>query len=948
MNDKIIIKGANENNLKNISLEIPKNKLIVITGLSGSGKSSLAFDTIYAEGQRRYLQSLSTYARQFLSKNEKPNVESIEGLSPAIAINQKSTGHNPRSTVGTITEIYDHLRVLFARVGIPLCPKGHGIIKTQTLKQIVDNIFQLPENERIVLLAPISVFQKGTFESTINNLKKEGFLRIRIDGEILSLDEEIVLNKNERHNIELVIDRIVLNHDQETRSRLNDSVEIALKEGKGKVILQKENEEILYSETFSCNKCNFAIPELEPRLFSFNSPIGACNECKGLGYTIQPSIDKIIPDKSLSIMEGAIDFFKNANAILGIDSQKTLALMGHYNIDEYKPIKDLTKIELDYILYGTDEKINFTLFSSSGSKYELFQTIEGIVNLIKRRHMETNSEISRQYYSKYMIETKCKDCQGKKLSKEALAVKVSNKDIIELTNYTIDKLIDFLLGIKLSESEEIISKPLLKEILERLNFLNDVGLNYLTLSRTSMTLSGGESQRIRLATQIGSHLTGVLYVLDEPSIGLHQKDNDRLITTLKYLRDLGNTLIVVEHDEETMMKADYLIDIGPGAGANGGEVTAAGTVEEVINNPNSLTGKYLSGKLFIPIPKTRRSGNGKKIILKGARGNNLKNVDLSIPLNKLIVVTGVSGSGKSSLILDTFVKAIQKNNFDPFIEPLPYDAIIGAENVDKIVIVDQSPIGRTPRSNPATYVSVFDDIREIFSAVPEAREKGYTRSRFSFNVKGGRCENCQGDGVLRIAMHFLPDVFIQCSECEGKKYNEETLLIRYKTKSIFDILSMSIEQASEFFQNIPSIFMKLKLMRDVGLGYLKLGAQATTLSGGEAQRIKLAKFLQKRSTGKTIYVLDEPTTGLHTADIEKLLKILQRIVNNGDTVLVIEHNLDLIKSADHVIDIGPEGGVNGGEIIVTGTPEQIIGNKKSATAKYLKTKLLQGAANSWW
>jgi excinuclease ABC subunit A len=941
MNDKIIIKGASENNLKNISLEIPKNKLIVITGLSGSGKSSLAFDTIYAEGQRRYLQSLSTYARQFLSKNEKPNVESIEGLSPSIAIDQKSTGHNPRSTVGTITEIYDHLRVLFARVGKPICPKGHGPIQTQTLKQIVDNIFQLPEDEKIILLSPISLFEKGSLENTINSLKKEGFLRIRINGEIFSLDEEINLKNSEIKTIEIVIDRIVLNHDQETRSRLNDSVEIGLKEGKGKVILKKENEEILYSESFSCKKCNFIIPELEPRLFSFNSPIGACFKCKGLGYTIEPSIDKIIPDKSLSIIEGAIDFFKNANSALGIDSQKTLALMEHHNIDKNKAIKDLSKLELDYILYGTDEKINFTLHSSSGSKYEIVQSIEGVVNLIKRRHMETNSDVSRQYYSKYMTEAKCNKCLGKKLSKESLAVKIDNKDIIELTNYTIDSLIEFLNQIKLSESEEIISKPLLKEILERLNFLNDVGLNYLTLSRTSMTLSGGESQRIRLATQIGSHLTGVLYVLDEPSIGLHQKDNDRLIETLKYLRDLGNTLIVVEHDEETMMKADYLIDIGPGAGNNGGEVTAAGTVQEVMNNPNSLTGKYLSGELFIPVPKSRRSGNGKRIELKGAKGNNLKNVDLSIPLNKLIAVTGVSGSGKSSLILDTFVKAIQKNNFDPFVEPLPYNHILGSENIDKIVIVDQSPIGRTPRSNPATYVSVFDDIRDIFSAVPEAREKGYTKSRFSFNVKGGRCENCQGDGVLRIAMHFLPDVFIQCSECEGKKYNEETLLVKYKGKSIFDILSMSVEEALLFFENIPSVFMKLKLMNDVGLGYLKLGSQATTLSGGEAQRIKLSKFLQKRPTGKTIYVLDEPTTGLHTADVEKLLKILQRIVNNGDTVLVVEHNLDLIKCADHIIDVGPGGGINGGEIIATGTPEQVINNKNSITAKYLKEKILK-------
>lgn len=939
MKNEIIIKGARENNLKNIDVNIPKNKMVIITGLSGSGKSSLAFDTIYAEGQRRYLESLSSYARQFLGGNEKPDVDSIEGLSPSIAIDQKSTNHNPRSTVGTVTEIYDYLRVLFARIGKPYCPKNHGLIKTQTLKQIVDNIVSYEQGTKIQILSIIASNSKGTFSKEIDELKKLGYMRIRIDGVIYDLDDNINLNKNDKHNIELVVDRIVLNHDSETRSRLNDSVELALKEGKGKIIVLFNDKEVLFNENYACDVCGFAIPELEPRLFSFNSPVGACACCKGLGFTFEPGIERILPNHKLSILEGGIDYFKNIVDTTNLEWQRFNVLLEHYKIPINVPIEKLSENQIDIILNGSKEPIEYSIKSASGNVYRKTEYVEGIATLIKRRHYETTNDLAREFYSKYMVETECKECKGKKLSPAALSILINNKNIIDLTEMFVDEIIDFLLSLELNDVEKQIANLLLKEIINRLTFLKNVGLEYLTLARKTSTLSGGESQRIRLATQIGSYLTGVLYVLDEPSIGLHQKDNDKLIETLKVMRDLGNTLIIVEHDEDTMNASDYIIDIGPGAGINGGHVVAAGTVEEIKNNDNSLTGKYLSRKMKIEIPKNRRGGNGHKIILKGAKGNNLKNVDLTIPLNKFVVVTGVSGSGKSTLIMDTLVKAIQKCNFDPFAKPLPYRDIIGTNHVDKLIIVDQSPIGRTPRSNPATYVGVFDDIRDIFAKTPEAKAKGYLKGRFSFNVKGGRCEDCQGDGLKKIEMHFLPDVYIKCSSCNGKKYNEETLKVKYKDKSIYDILEMSINEANEFFKNIPQIHSKIKLLVEVGLGYLKLGASSTRLSGGEAQRIKLAKYLQKKPTGKTLYVLDEPTTGLHTHDIAQLINVLNRIVDKGDSIIVIEHNLDLIKVADHVIDIGPDGGVNGGKIVATGTPEQVANNLNSHTGKYLKKVL---------
>lgn len=932
----IKVRGARENNLKNINIDIPKNELVVITGLSGSGKSSLVFDTIYAEGQRRYLESLSSYARQFLGGNEKPDIDSIEGLSPAIAIDQKSTNHNPRSTVGTVTEIYDYLRVLFARIGIPMCPKNHGPIKTQTVKQITDAVMNNVAKAKLIIMSPIIDNKSGIFSKEINDLKKAGFLRVRIDNEILDLDQEITIAKDKKHNIEVVIDRIILNHDTQTKSRIGSAIEIATKYGNGRVIINIDDKDYLYNENYACNICEFSIPELEPRLFSFNSPLGACEYCKGLGYTFEPSVNRIIAKPNLSILQGGIDYFKNIVDTTNLEWQRFKILLDYYKIDIKTPIKNLTDKELKYILYGSDKLIEYTLTSVSNNKFTKKEIIEGVATLIKRKHYETSSELAREFYSKYMAETPCKVCRGKKLNDAALCVKIANKDIIEITDVSIDQLINWLLSVELNDEQKLISQLLLKEILNRLTFLNNVGLDYLTLSRKALTLSGGESQRIRLATQIGSYLTGVLYVLDEPSIGLHQKDNHKLIDTLKSIRDLGNTVLVVEHDEETMLESDYLIDVGPGAGIYGGEITAFGTPQEVMNNPNSLTGQYLSDKLRIEIPTNRRGGNGKKLIIKGCTGNNLKNINVTIPLNKMVVVTGVSGSGKSSLVLETIVKAIQKNNFDPFVEPLPYKDIIGCNHIDKLVIVSQEPIGRTPRSNPATYVGVFDDIRDLYALVPLAKEKGYLKGRFSFNVKGGRCENCQGDGAIRIEMHFLPDVYINCPECNGKKYNDDTLLIKYKSKSIYDVLEMSIDEAFEFFMHIPNIHHKLKLMVDVGLGYLKLGTSAIGLSGGEAQRIKLAKFLQRKATGKSLYVLDEPTTGLHVHDIKRLIAILNKIVDNGDSVLIVEHNLDLIKVADHIIDIGPDGGNRGGEIICSGTPEQIIENDLSYTAQYLK------------
>ncbi len=935
--DFIVIKGARENNLKNIDITIPKNKFVVITGLSGSGKSSLAFDTIYAEGQRRYLESLSSYARQFLGGNEKPDVDSIEGLSPSISIDQKTTSHNPRSTVGTVTEIYDYLRLLYARIGKPYCINGHGIIKTLSIKQMIDNVFEYSDGSKIQILSPIVKQEKGTFKNKIDMLKRQGYLRLRVDGNIVSLDDEINLDKNKKHSLDIIVDRVVLNKDKVTRSRIYESIEKAIKESKGNVTFLIEDKEVTYSQNHACDVCGFSIPELEPRFFSFNSPIGACKYCNGLGFTYEPDIEKILPDKSLSIMQGGISYFKNVIEKPTIDFLKQKALWDHYNISVNEPIENLNKKEVDIILYGSDEEISYVLETTEKRKHEYFDTIEGIYDLIKRRYHETTSEMAREFYSKFMSNIPCNICKGQRLSKEVLSVKIGNENIIDLTEKNITRLMEFFISLELDENDKKIANLALNEIINRLSFLENVGLNYLTLSRTASTLSGGESQRIRLATQIGSSLTGVLYVLDEPSIGLHQKDNEKLIKTLQKMRDLGNTLIVVEHDEDTMMASDYLIDVGPKAGEFGGEIVAYGSVEDVMKNPDSITGKYLSKQLKIEVPKTRRGGNGKVVELTGASGNNLKNVSIKIPLGKLVAVTGVSGSGKSTLVNETLIKAIEKQISNPFVVPAPYKNIKNAKFVDKIVQVSQDPIGRTPRSNPATYVSVFDDIRDLFARTKEAKARGYEKGRFSFNVVGGRCENCKGDGLIKIEMHFLPDVYVKCNECGGKKYNEETLQVLYKEKSIYDVLEMSVIEAVDFFYEIPEIKRKLDLMCDVGLDYLRLGTASTHLSGGEAQRIKLAKYLQKRPTGKTIYVLDEPTTGLHIHDIAKLIEVLNKIVNHGDTVIVVEHNLDLIKMADYIIDLGPDGGENGGEVVATGTPEQIVNQKdKSYTGQFLE------------
>lgn len=935
-NDLIIVKGARENNLKNIDINIPKNQLVVITGLSGSGKSSLAFDTIYAEGQRRYLESLSSYARMFLGGNEKPDVDSIEGLSPAISIDQKSTSHNPRSTVGTVTEIYDYLRVLWARLGQPYCPNNHGLINTQTTKQIVDKIYSYEPETRLQIMAPVIVNQKGTFKNEFEKLKQRGFLRVYVDEVVYSLDDTITLDKNLRHSISVIIDRIILHKDNQTKTRLNDAVEVALEVGNGNIEVLTDSGCAAFSQNHACDKCGFSIPEMEPRLFSFNSPIGACDYCKGLGFTFEPDLERIIPDKNLSINQGAIDFFKNTVNTTSLDWQRFNALLTFYKIPLDQPINTLTNQQLNYIFEGSDEAIPIRTVSINKNVNEKYDFVEGIAQLIKRRHLETSSQVAREHYSKYMSEKTCRECKGKKLSTKALCVKIAETDIISFTQKSINEAINFLLHLNFNEEQMRIARLALKDIIDRLTFLQNVGLDYLSLSRSASTLSGGESQRIRLATQIGSKLTGVLYVLDEPSIGLHQKDNDRLIDTLKSMRDLGNTLIVVEHDEDTMWAADYLIDIGPGAGMHGGKVVAQGTPKEVSKNSESITGQYLSGKEYIPVPKKRRGGNNKKLVLKGASGNNLKNIDVSFPLNKFIVVTGVSGSGKSTLVNQTLVQALERMLFNKYVTPAKYKSLEGIHNIDKLVLVSQDPIGRTPRSNPATYVSVFDDIRDLYAMVPEAKARGYERGRFSFNVPGGRCERCCGDGLIKIEMHFLPDVYVKCEECLGKKYNEATLEIKYKGKSIYDVLQMTIYEAVKFFEPYPNIHRKLQLMCDVGLEYLQLGTNATLLSGGEAQRIKLAKFLQKRPTGKTLYVLDEPTTGLHTHDIKKLITVLNRIVDNGDTVIVIEHNLDLIQVADHIIDLGPDGGLGGGKVIAEGTPEQIIKNQNSSyTAKYL-------------
>lgn len=934
--DWIVIKGARENNLKNIDVNVPRDRFVIMTGVSGSGKTSLAFDTIYAEGQRRYVESLSAYARQFLGNSEKPEVDSIEGLSPAISIDQKTTSNNPRSTVGTVTEIYDYLRLLYARVGVPYCPTHHEPITSQTIKQMVDRIMELPDRTRLVILAPIVKGKKGTHKDLLAKLTREGYVRVRIDGEVRILEEVEALEKNKKHNIDVVVDRIVKSDD---RSRLHDSLESALKLSDGLAVVAYGDDEILFSSNYACKYCGFSIPKLEPKLFSFNAPFGACPECKGLGITQKVDIDYLIPDRSKSIAQGGIVYYKNIVGSENLEWQRFAALLDHYHISVDMPIEQIGKHEMDMLLYGADEPIAYTLYSRSGNVTKKTEYIEGVVTLIERRYMETSSSMSREWLGTFMAEMPCPTCGGKRLNPQALSVYVGGKNIYEWTTMSVRDAAVFMEQLQLSKQQEEIARLIVKEIKDRLGFLNNVGLGYLTLDRIAGSLSGGEAQRIRLATQIGSHLSGVLYVLDEPSIGLHQRDNDRLISTLKDMRDLGNSLIVVEHDEDTMRASDYIIDIGPGAGIHGGEVVAAGTPQEVMANENSITGAYLSGRMKIEVPKKRRKGNGRKLRVVKAACNNLKNVTVDFPLGTFICVSGVSGSGKSSLVNEILTKGVQHALGRVRIKPGKHKEIKGIEYIDKIIDIDQDPIGRTPRSNPATYTGVFDDIRELYAQTPEARMRGYDRGRFSFNVKGGRCEACQGDGILRISMHFLPDVYVPCEECGGKRYNEETLQVTYKGKNIYDVLEMSVEEAIDFFASVPKIKHKLQTLKDVGLGYVKLGQSATTLSGGEAQRVKLASELQRKATGKTLFVLDEPTTGLHTHDVKKLLEVLQRIVDNGDTVIVIEHNLDVIKSADYIIDLGPEGGDEGGMIVACGTPEQIAKNEQSYTGKYLKRLL---------
>ena len=933
----IVVKGARAHNLKGVDIELPKNKLIVMTGLSGSGKSSLAFDTIYAEGQRRYVESLSAYARQFLGQMDKPDVDTIEGLSPAISIDQKTTSKNPRSTVATVTEIYDYIRLLYARVGKPYCPY-HGIeIESQTVQQMVNRILELEERTKIQLLAPVISHRKGSHEKLIEDIGKKGYVRLRVDDEIVDVNEVPQLDKNKNHTIEVVVDRLVVKDGIETR--LADSIETALELAEGNLTVDVINgEELKFSENHACPICGFSIGELEPRMFSFNSPFGACPTCDGLGQKLKVDLDLVIPDKNKTLNEGGIEPWEPTSSDFYPTLLKRVCEVYKINMD--KPYKKLTDRQKNILMNGSGEKeIEFTFTQRNGGTRKRKMVFEGVVPNIDRRYHESPSEYTREMMSKYMTELPCETCHGKRLSKEALSVYVGDYNIGEVVEYSIKNALYYFENLKLSNQDKSIADQILKEIISRLSFLNNVGLEYLTLDRSSGTLSGGEAQRIRLATQIGSRLTGVLYVLDEPSIGLHQRDNDRLINTLKEMRDLGNTLIVVEHDDDTMRAADYLVDVGPGAGNHGGEVVSSGTPNKVMKDKKSLTGQYLSGKKRIEVPEYRREITDRKIQIKGAKSNNLKNVNVDFPLSVLTVVTGVSGSGKSSLVNEILYKALAQKINKSKVKPGNFDEIKGIDQLDKIIDIDQSPIGRTPRSNPATYTGVFDDIRDVFAQTNEAKIRGYQKGRFSFNVKGGRCEACKGDGIIKIEMHFLPDVYVPCEVCDGKRYNRETLEVTYKGKNIADVLEMTVEEATHFFENIPKIKRKLQTLVDVGLGYITLGQQATTLSGGEAQRVKLASELHKRSTGRSIYILDEPTTGLHVDDISRLLKVLNRIVENGDTVVIIEHNLDVIKTADHIIDLGPEGGEGGGTLIATGTPEEIAQNNGSYTGQYLKPVL---------
>lgn len=947
VNDKIVIHGAREHNLKDINLSIPKDKLVVITGLSGSGKSSLAFDTLYAEGRRRYVESLSSYARQFLGQMDKADVDSIDGLNPAISIDQKTTSHNPRSTVGTVTEINDYLRLLWARVGHPICPNDGTLIERQSVDQMVDRVMDLPERSRIQILAPVIRAKRGEHKEVFKRIQRAGYVRVIVDGEMHEITDDFDLDKNKRHSIDIVVDRLIVKEN--IRSRLFDSVEAALRLADGYMDVDViKGKRINFSEYYACPVCGFTVGEMEPRLFSFNAPFGACPDCDGLGMKLSVDEDLVIPDKDKTLAEGALAPWSNSKYYTAMLEQACKAL----KIPLDKPYKKLTKRQKDLILNGSKgKKIKFHLEGDFGVN-DTVQEFEGILNNISRRYHHPMSKFMRDVMGKYMTELTCSTCHGKRLNEKALAVKVNGKDIAEASDLSISKSLKFFNSVKLSEQEKMIAKPILKEVRDRLTFLKNVGLDYLTLSRSAGTLSGGEAQRIRLATQIGSNLSGVMYILDEPSIGLHQRDNDRLISSLKKMRDLGNSLIVVEHDDETMKQADYLVDMGPGAGAYGGKVMAAGTPEEVMKNPKSLTGQYLSGKKIVPVPLERRKGNGKKITVTGAAENNLKDISVDFPLGKFIVVTGVSGSGKSTLVNLILKRALAQKLNNNSAKPGKYKSIKGYKNIEKIIDIDQSPIGRTPRSNPATYTSVFDDIRALFAQTNEAKMRGYTKARFSFNVKGGRCEACHGDGIIKIEMNFLPDVYVPCEVCHGTRYNSETLEVTYREKNISQVLNMTINEACKFFENIPKIHRKLQTIVDVGLGYVKLGQSATTLSGGEAQRMKLASELQKLSTGNNFYILDEPTTGLHTDDIKRLLEVLQRLVDEGNTVLIIEHNLDVIKNADWLIDLGPEGGDGGGQVVATGTPEEVAEVKESYTGQYLKpvlerdTKLTKKLMNS--